>query len=226
MPRRRSWTLLAALVVVAGPSAARAQYVGVGVARPAGVYGSYWPGYLGAFPGGYRGFWGNGFSMYGPPVPTYGSVPGYFGGADQRLSNFNPPNIFIQNGASIGLGQSGAGGAGPRRRHWTGGGDGFAAGTPTTAQAVIDVRVPTAEAEVYFEGNETRQKGARRVFQSPPVEPGTTYFYKVRAKWKQADGTVADQERSVAVRANETAVVDFNLPPAAANAQIPVPGME
>src|SRR3712207_5213268 len=84
---------IAAVILLGSPRAGRAQYVGVGVAgpRPGGLYGTYWPGFYGVYPGGYNGFWSNGFSMYGPPVPTYGSVPGVFGGADQRLSNF--PNI-------------------------------------------------------------------------------------------------------------------------------------
>ncbi|HEY1380444.1 MAG TPA: TIGR03000 domain-containing protein, partial [Gemmataceae bacterium] len=123
-----------------------------------------------------------------------------------RLGNFS--NIAIENGAEIGLGRSGSGGAGPRRRHWYGA-DGVAPPQVATGPALIDVRVPAADAEVYFEGTNTRQTGARRMFQSPPVQVGTTYYYKVRAKWKQPDGTAADQEKSVGVRANETTVVDF-----------------
>ena len=48
-------------------------------------YGGFYPYY------GYDGFYSNGFSMYGPPVPTYGPVPGYFGGGDQRLNNYYYP---------------------------------------------------------------------------------------------------------------------------------------
>jgi uncharacterized protein (TIGR03000 family) len=198
--------LLSVAFAVMPAAAARAQFVGVGVARPGGIYGTYSPSVYGVFSGGYQGFYSNGFSAYGPPVPTYGSVPGYFGGADQRLSNF--PNIYIQNGAEFGLGGSGAGGGGPRRRHWSGV-EGTAAPSIPTGQALIDVRLPTADAEVSFEGNNTRQTGPRRMFQSPVVQVGTTYYYKVRARWKQPDGTIADQERSVGVRANETTVVDF-----------------
>jgi uncharacterized protein (TIGR03000 family) len=183
------------------PGNAQAQ---VGVAGPrVGIYGAIWPGY-----GSYNGFWSNGFSLYGPPVPTYGSIPGVFGGSDQRLYNFS--NINIQNGAEFGLGTPGAGGGGPRRRFYT-------AGTPTNpaatmGQATIDVRVPAVDAEVYFEGTNTRHTGLRRLFLSPPVQVGTTYYYKIRARWKQQDGTFTDQERSVGVRANETTIVDFNAP--------------
>jgi uncharacterized protein (TIGR03000 family) len=171
-----------------------------------GVYGGVWPGYYG---GTYNGFYSNGFSMYGPPVPTYGSVPGVFGGADQRLF---APNIFIQNGAEFGLGTPGAGGGGPRRRHWAGGEGVGANPAAATGQALIDVRLPSPDAEVFFEGTNTRQNGARRVFQSPTLPVGMTYYYKVRAKWKQPDGTIGEQEKTVGVRANETVVVDFTSP--------------
>jgi uncharacterized protein (TIGR03000 family) len=201
---------LAAAIGFAAAAPARAQYIYGGIGpRPIGPYGGYYPGYLGVFPGGYNGFWSNGFSLYGPPVPTYGTVPGTFGGGDQRLSNFTgwPSNVQIYNGASIGLGGSGAGGAGPRRRHYYGG-TGFAAGALAQGQAAIEVRVPVADAEVFFENINTRQNGLKRQFLSPVIEVGTTYFYKVRARWKQ-DGKAVDQTRTVGVRANESFVVDF-----------------
>jgi uncharacterized protein (TIGR03000 family) len=164
---------------------------------------------VGIYPyGSYNGFWSNGFSLYGPPVPTYGSIPGTFGGSDQRLYNFS--NINIQNGAAFGLGTPGAGGAGPWRRFSA---NGETAGPlPAGGKATIDVRVPVADAEVLFEGNSTHQNGPRRLFQSPMVEVGQTYFYKIRAKWKQPNGAVVDQEKTVGVRANETTVVDFTVP--------------
>jgi uncharacterized protein (TIGR03000 family) len=175
---------------------------------------------VGVYPyGSYNGFWSNGFSLYGPPVPTYGSVPGVFGGADQRLF---APNINIQNGASIGLGTPGAGGGGPRRRFYA---DGTAVGQPPAGgQALIDVHVPVPDAEVYFEGVNTRQAGVRRLFQSPVIQVGTTYYYKITARWKQQDGTIAEQERSVGIRANESFVVDFT-PQVKVNDKQPILGV-
>ncbi|MBA4186893.1 MAG: hypothetical protein C0467_02625 [Planctomycetaceae bacterium] len=72
-----------------------------------GFYGSGWPygpavapgwGYPGlyggpfvGYPFGYYGYgpragssWSNGLSLYGPPVPTYGPIPGVFGNNDLR----------------------------------------------------------------------------------------------------------------------------------------------
>jgi uncharacterized protein (TIGR03000 family) len=208
----RSTLALAIALSLFTAGSVRAQSVNGGVGlgfRPYGLYGGYYPGYLGVYPGAYNGFWSNGFSLYGPPVPTYGTVPGTFGGADQRLSNFSlPPNIQMYNGASLGLGGSGAGGAGPRRRHWSEGATIGGLGAPAMGQATIEVRVPVADAEVFFEAINTRQTGLKRQFQTPPIQAGGTYFYKVRARWKQ-DGKEVDLVRTVAVRANESFVADF-----------------
>lgn len=46
---------------------------------------------FGLYPGYFPGFFSNGFSMYGPPVPTYMPVPGvYGGGSDSRFYDFYP----------------------------------------------------------------------------------------------------------------------------------------
>src|SRR5207244_1193813 len=183
-PPMRKSALLAVIIFIASPGTAGAQFrsntppVGVGVGVGIGAGYGYPFGALGYYPGAYSSSWSNGFSLYGPPVPTYGTVPGAFGGADQRLGNFQYGNIGIYNGAGIGLGASGAGGAGPRRRHYSGG-DGAAAGqvgagAAGTGQAVIEVRVPVATAEVYFEGINTRQQGEKRVFLSPTLQTGLT----------------------------------------------------
>jgi uncharacterized protein (TIGR03000 family) len=218
----RTSAFVAVIVVLILPGFVRAQVnvrsnqppigVGVGVGVGYGYPGFGYPwGAFGYYPGAYSSSWSNGFSLYGPPVPTYGIVPGAFGGADQRLGNFQYGNINIYNGAGVGLGASGAGGAGPRRRHYYG--DGLAAGqtgtsTPATGQAIIEVRVPVASAEVFFEGINTRQQGEKRVFLSPTLQGGMTYHYKVTAKWRDGE-QVVEREKSVGVRAGETAVVDF-----------------
>ena len=62
----------------------RAFGVGVGVG-PAYGYGPFWgPGWgWGVFPNYYQGFYGNGLSMYGPPVPTYRPIPACSAGDSQ-----------------------------------------------------------------------------------------------------------------------------------------------
>jgi uncharacterized protein (TIGR03000 family) len=76
--------------------------------------------------------------------------------------------------------------------------------------ARITVIVP-ADAEVFFDGNPTKQTGTQRVFDSPPLKPGSRYTYSVRARWT-ADGRPVDQTRSVPVRAGAQIRVDFTSP--------------
>lgn len=202
---RRNLIITAVVALGFTTAPANAQFYGP-FYRPFGPYS----GYLGYYPGAYQNSWSNGFSLYGPPVPTYGSVPGQFGGMDYRLNN----NIQINNGASIGLGGSGAGGAGPRRRHWQmGGGTGMLPQQqqPATSQALVEVLVPSESAIVFFEDSEMQQRGKVRQFASPPLPAGQTYFYKIRAKW-MVEGELQERTKTVGVRANEKIVVDFTQP--------------
>jgi uncharacterized protein (TIGR03000 family) len=201
---RRTSILTAVIGLGLTATPANAQFYGP-FYRPFGPYS----GYLGYYPGAYQNSWSNGFSLYGPPVPTYGSVPGQFGGMNYRLNN----NIQIYNGASIGLGGSGAGGAGPRRRHWqtNAGASMMPQLQSATSQALIEVVVPSESAIVFFEDSQMQQRGKVRQFASPPLPVGQTYFYKIRAKW-MVEGETMEREKSVGVRANEKIVVDFTQP--------------
>jgi uncharacterized protein (TIGR03000 family) len=64
---------------------ATAYSFGVGVSVSPNGYGVW-----GFVPTYYQGFYGTGFSAYGPPVPTYGPVPGVFGGSDQLFGRYPP----------------------------------------------------------------------------------------------------------------------------------------
>ena len=87
-------------------------------------------------------------------------------------------------------------------------------GVPTEAQPVmLTVLVPKADAEVMLGETATVSKGMERVFQSPPLDPGTTYHYTVKARWME-DGKVVEQKRDVPVKAGGTVKVDFKKPEA------------
>jgi uncharacterized protein (TIGR03000 family) len=66
---------------------------------------------------------------------------------------------------------------------------------PPPEPARIEVTVP-AGAEIWFNGAKTRQTGERRLFVSPPLEPGERYSYEVKARWTEGGKTV---ERSLRV---------------------------
>jgi uncharacterized protein (TIGR03000 family) len=73
--------------------------------------------------------------------------------------------------------------------------------------ALIAVRVP-ANAEIWFDGEKTSQTGSEREFVSPPLTPGRTFSYDVRARWRD-NGRTVDRTRHVDVRAGQRQKVDF-----------------
>jgi uncharacterized protein (TIGR03000 family) len=69
------------------------------------------------------------------------------------------------------------------------------------AAVEITLHVP-AGARVWFDGGETMQTGAERVFVSPPLEPGRDYTYEVRVQWRDGEQLV-ERTRRLAVRAGD-----------------------
>jgi uncharacterized protein (TIGR03000 family) len=78
------------------------------------------------------------------------------------------------------------------------------------AKAEITVLVP-ADAEVFFDGDPTIQKGTERRFVTPPLEVGKKYHYDVLARWKK-DGKAVEQTRKVEVSGGGSVRVDFFAP--------------
>ncbi|MFL5339007.1 MAG: TIGR03000 domain-containing protein [Gemmataceae bacterium] len=187
-------TLLAAALLIAAsvcafmaPSAARAQ------SWSAGVYVS--PGYpWGFYPYSYQGYWSNGYSLYGPPVPTYGPIPGVFGGSDARLNYRNGPDTVPARGF-------------PKANY------GFV--TPTYAR--FEVTVP-ADALVSLEGMPVNQTGPQRTFRATGLEPGQSYWLRLKATWLDGGKEVV-QEKTINVRGGQTVRMDLSkaevLPPPA-----------
>jgi uncharacterized protein (TIGR03000 family) len=73
--------------------------------------------------------------------------------------------------------------------------------------ALITVEVP-ADAEVWIEGQQTKQTGASRQFVSPPIDKGRDYEYRIRARWKE-DGKVVEQTKQITVFAGDNFTVGF-----------------
>jgi uncharacterized protein (TIGR03000 family) len=76
----------------------------------------------------------------------------------------------------------------------------------------VIVRLPSSDALVWFDDHRTKQTGAERLFESPPLREGK-YTYSVRAKWRQ-DGKDMNQTRTVGVQPGQWLTVDFNPPKA------------
>jgi uncharacterized protein (TIGR03000 family) len=177
---------------------------GVGVGYGYGA-GPYW----GAMPFYYDGFYGNGLSMYGPPVPTGKPIPGVFGGGDSRFFDPIPPAYFYPG--------------------WVGGGW-VPVGKPAPLPAAVveapaelpppavaldnpaplevEVHVPRAHARLFIDGAEAKGSGTIRKFATPPLPTTAAHTYELRAEWA-VDGLTTTHARSVTGRAGEKVVVEF-----------------
>jgi uncharacterized protein (TIGR03000 family) len=74
------------------------------------------------------------------------------------------------------------------------------------ATALFRVRVPE-NAEVWFSGDKTAQRGSERLFVTPPLAE-KSLGYEVRARWRQ-DGKDVEQTRKVVVHPGDRVTVDF-----------------
>jgi uncharacterized protein (TIGR03000 family) len=156
-------------------------------------YGNYasWPNTYSYNPANYGMspyYYGNTMA-YGTPTYTGGTTvysPSSYAMMPQNYVSFYPPN-FPQGSPAVGSTT------------------GFSQANPN--QAMIEVRVPD-NAQVWFDGDATQQRGADRLFSSPPLEPGKRYHYDVKARWHEGDRTV-EKTRTVHVEAGKHVTVEF-----------------
>jgi uncharacterized protein (TIGR03000 family) len=163
--------------------------------------GSSWGGHSGHSYGGYGGWGGYGWGGYGyGNRPYYGGLwPYSYYGYDYSYRpdyyGYAEPSYYYSP-QNFGEEQE----------------------ATNDSRAFIQVRVPP-NAELWFEGDKTRQTGATRSFVSPALENGKEFTYDIRARWTGPDGQPVDQTRQVKVQAGRRAMVDFMT--AAANANQP-----
>lgn len=175
-----------------------------GGGRPGGAPAGARPG--GAHPGGYHpgGYHPGGSYYHGPAVrigvgigygygyvaPLYYpySYPYYGPYSVPRVSYYPAPTIIVQ---------------GP-----------LASDVPTPANsnvANIRVIVPDPDAQVWFDGNPTKQRGTDRLFHTPPLNADSNNTYRIRASWIQSGKEVV-QESVATVTPGQVTVVDFARP--------------
>jgi uncharacterized protein (TIGR03000 family) len=192
------------------------------VAPPWGYYGLAGGPFV-TYPWGFPGYsaragssWSNGLSLYGPPVPTYGPIPGVFGANDLNRLWRDVPSPGIP------FGWIGIYAASPRHRPLTVNVWPRAESVPLAAPPIADpakvggclilsVKVPQPAAEVFVDGVKTVQTGTDRVFESPPLEAGKAFRYQVTARWVER-GAVRESKRTVTGTPGEVVRVDFTAP--------------
>ncbi len=156
------------------------------------IIGGYYPGYFGGYPAGDGRYLG-------------GYYPGYFGDLHSESAYvsplapsaryYGPPTVESSGGRSV-L---------PEMRDLE-----TLDPSVTDGGALITIHVP-AEAEVWFDGDLTKQHGEVREYKTGPLPVGQLYHSEIRARWKEG-GRVVDQTRSVPASANRRTQVDFTRP--------------
>ena len=154
-------------------------------------FGGYYPGYFGGYPAG------NG--------RTTGYYPGYYGDLHAEspyiapltpsARYYSPPTVESSGGRSV-L---------PEVRELE-----TLDPSVTDGGALITIHVP-ADAEVWFDGDLTKQRGDVREYKTGHLPVGQLYHSDIRARWKDS-GRVVDQTRSVPASANRRTQVDFTRP--------------
>jgi uncharacterized protein (TIGR03000 family) len=81
----------------------------------------------------------------------------------------------------------------------------------------VNLRVPS-DAKIWIDGSETKQTGASRSFESPPVAAGREYAYEFRVQWN-GDGKEVTQTRQITVHAGDVINLTVGAPPVVALAR-------
>jgi uncharacterized protein (TIGR03000 family) len=198
---------VAMLAIVAGtllltPKAAVAQAPPRLGSSP-GYYGNYYPGsyYSNYYPGSYYTNYYPG--PYGGNYRYYGYDTGYYRGSGYGFSSLNVPpgEERVRGAANLPGTTTSPYGSVPR-----------ASATIDRTAALADVWLPSADAELWVEGQKTKRTGTYRQFVSPPLAPGKKYAYDFRARWLEG-GREVTQTRTVYFRAGDQITVDFTAPP-------------
>ena len=151
-----------------------------------GSRGGSYGGSRGGSYGGSRGGWGGGYlgGYFGPSI-IIGSSP-YYGDYDSYYS----PSVDYTTSSNY-----------------------YTPPAPETTvvpadRAQVEVRVPTPDAQVFFNGSATQQQGTDRMFVTPSLISGRTFTYSIEARWME-NGRSMDKTQTVSVTAGQTAAVDF-----------------
>jgi uncharacterized protein (TIGR03000 family) len=166
-----------------------------GGGRGYGCYGGGYGCYGGGYGGGY-GCCGGGYMSYGGYGGGYGGWGGYgrsYAPAMSYGGYSGPPVVYV-------------------------------ASVPTTPPpmsaaepATVVVNLP-ADAQLTVQGSPTRLTSSRRVFVSPPLQPGKSYTYTLKAQVVR-DGERLSATRTVAVRPGRQSEVTIDFPTTAAAAR-------
>jgi uncharacterized protein (TIGR03000 family) len=166
------------------------------LAQKPNIPGYYIGGYSGGNNrGGYAGYYIGGY----PTMSGRGDAGGYYIGGYPAVDPLAIPGPgYPRFGPSF---------RGYTTRLYPGYPEPYHVRPPTNDVATVDVFLPT-DAELWFDGTRMTQAGNYRAFVTPALKTGSTYSYKVRARWTER-GQVKDETREVTVRPGGRVTIDF-----------------
>ena len=169
-----------------------------------GGYGGCYGGYGGCYGGGWGGCYGGGYRM-GYGGGWGGGYGGYvLGGASPWVGGYAYSPMISGNGTPIVMGSPALGNAGMSQSFF------FNPNNANQANAAtIIVHLP-AEATLTIDGQPTQSTSGTRTFTSPPLEPGKTYSYTLRAEMNR-EGRSRNVKKTIDVRAGQPTEVTLNF---------------
>jgi uncharacterized protein (TIGR03000 family) len=197
---------------------------------------AYYPGYgySTVIPGnGYM--WNPSYRNWNNPSPLPGTTPGvgygtYLYGQGPPRSTMEPSTYYGPGSATQFYGYNRAAdtyvGTLPTAGYSLGGYPfaGYSAAYPPavlaaakTARAYITMRLPTADAEVFFDETLMKQSGTSRVYMTPQLDRDHKYSFQISVRWTD-NGQERKEVRTVPVVPGDAVQVDFTklegtLPP-------------
>jgi uncharacterized protein (TIGR03000 family) len=206
---------LAAAVLLALCPAAEAQFrggggrgmsYGRGAYYGGGGYGGYYPG--GGGYGNYAPGWGYGNYYPGAYVGStgYATSPGMgygYSGVYQPYQQYGM--------ATPGYVQPYAATPGTPTTPTTPAPGATTSSYPPGTSAKLTVKLPAPDAQVWVDNWQPQMTGAERMLTTPPLQPGQTYHYTVKAQWNDG-GRPVTQERRIDFQAGQEVTVDFTQP--------------
>jgi uncharacterized protein (TIGR03000 family) len=84
----------------------------------------------------------------------------------------------------------------------------YAAPEVDPSAALLELHVP-ANAEVWFSGEKTSQRGEVRAFVTPSLERGHKYVYQIKVRWLNSSGKPVENEKRVPVRPGDRLNLQF-----------------
>ena len=180
---RAAFLAMAVAAVLWLPSSASARPRWVGPTYGSSWYGS--PYYYQSQPYYYSGYYSGG------PYYWYGGRPRYYAAPYYSTYTNVTPSAVTYEPSTVTYSTSS-----------------YRASAPADDRAFVTIQIPGDAADIWIQGEQSRQTKSRQDYISPPLTPGKTYYYEVRARWRDGD-QMHEAKRNFEIVPGTPVLVDF-----------------